>query len=323
MRENAFSRKAKPASKKSATDSIRNKEAPCQYCPGTLSGQVVVLQRAAGNFAVSRLLTQRIQREDDNASVGTIPSELLDVGHRPLRSPTFEGLPERLAQRFRFSGIHSMTLDGFEVNEAELTNDHRDAIDENGPRFRSLVNRYPDGVVVVTGYCDLTGPTRDPIGFNQRLGMLRAEAVATALSRYVPRSAIRTYSGGWHRPVIAEEGYHPANRRVEIVFRRLTIGETEPLTVGEVALPSEIGTSPLFPTTEELLRISDDPSHTPQVRELARIMSEMPLTEEVTHTALEDYAERIRRRIEIRTEDYIIRPDLETILSTLRIILDL
>lgn len=258
MKSPSFLNRQKSNSK-SSTSALNNRQnISFQPSLNNLYERVIFLQRTIGNKAVNSLLKETIQKEPETPSTSIIPPALLEVGHRPLSLPTFTSPSERLAERFRLASYRSLVLDSFAINSANLTENHEIAMAENGPHFRQLTEQYPDdGIVQITGYCDLTGPARDPEGFNYRLGRQRAEAVASALSSYVMPAAMRVDSGGWHNPVVPEEGYNPANRRVEIVFRRLNtgLGLLEPLAVGEVSLPSEIELPSLVQIEQEIRRI--------------------------------------------------------------------
>jgi outer membrane protein OmpA-like peptidoglycan-associated protein len=73
------------------------------------------------------------------------------------------------------------------------------------------MKQFPELRYTIYGHTDLVGST----AYNRRLGQRRADAVATVLVSFgVPRrSIIAVVSRGQTQPLIATQGYEPANRR--------------------------------------------------------------------------------------------------------------
>lgn len=161
--------------------------------------------------------------------------------------------------------------------------------------------------VVLEGHASTEGPTE----FNRRLSENRATAVKMLLiARGVAASRIRERGLGESEPAVEETASDPRaleeqrqqNRRVEIFI----------VSVPTLAPPR------LLPTMEELLRIIDDPTRTPEERDLARALRDIGPSEAGRSSTLEDLVERVKRHIELRAGDYVIKPDLETIFKGLK-----
>jgi len=102
----------------------------------------------------------------------------------------------------------------FDWDRADLTDRARQIVAEAAKAATSVqVTR-----IEVAGHADRSGPD----GYNLRLSLRRAQAVAAELVRLgVPRSSITTQGFGERHPLVqtADDVCEPRNRRVEIVFR--------------------------------------------------------------------------------------------------------
>ena len=102
----------------------------------------------------------------------------------------------------------------FDWDRAELTDRARQIVAEAA----SAAARVQVTRIEVAGHADRSGPD----GYNMRLSIRRAQAVAAELVRQgVPRSSITTRGFGERNPPVqtADGVREPQNRRVEIVFR--------------------------------------------------------------------------------------------------------
>lgn len=102
----------------------------------------------------------------------------------------------------------------FDFDRADLTPRARDIVAE---AVRSAA-RVPVTRIEVSGHADRTGSD----GYNQRLSLARAQAVAMEMQRWgVPPQMIDIHSYGDSRPLVPTGSgvREPQNRRVEIVYR--------------------------------------------------------------------------------------------------------
>jgi hypothetical protein len=129
-----------------------------------------------------------------------------------LPAPDFTLGPESLLGA---SMLGSLTLDGFGLNSAALTDEHNTALDAHAARLLDLLRRFPNSFITLSGHADATGREER----NLPLSRERAEAVRAALvARGVPEEIIS--AGGLGASVLrVETGQaEPRNRRVELTF---------------------------------------------------------------------------------------------------------
>ncbi len=106
--------------------------------------------------------------------------------------------------------VIAMSTVNFEFNEANLTVETRNALDQNAECLRQA----PDVTVVVEGHCDDRGTQE----YNLALGERRAMAVLDYLQNLgIESSRMRTLSKGKNEPVCrrATENCYTKNRRVK------------------------------------------------------------------------------------------------------------
>ena len=199
-----------------------------QYAPRTLAGQRLLahelthtLQQAGGVTAGAvRISDPRHPAEQQaeraardvvaggQANVTTAASAPL-VQRQPLPGVTLR--PSPLAARL----IGSELLDGFALNSAALTEEHKGRLAILAITLQSLLREYPTGSVQITGHTDASGDEE----FNQGLGQRRADAVRNALlDKGVPAAAVASVSAGESQLLIRTDRPEPRNRRVEVRF---------------------------------------------------------------------------------------------------------
>jgi outer membrane protein OmpA-like peptidoglycan-associated protein len=111
--------------------------------------------------------------------------------------------------------LGSATLDGFAVDSAALTSEHRAQVSGLASSIVGLLRSYPAGSVSLTGHTDATGSE----AHNTELGQRRAEAVQSALiAAAVPSGAIGASSAGAGELRVQTQQADPKNRRVEVRF---------------------------------------------------------------------------------------------------------
>ncbi|MCH8465313.1 MAG: OmpA family protein [Roseinatronobacter sp.] len=113
-------------------------------------------------------------------------------------------LAEVMTRRFH-AEVPSMV--NFAFDSAEISQEARGILQMQARWMR----QFPELRYTIYGHTDLVGST----AYNRRLGQRRADAVATVLVSFgVPRrSIIAVVSRGQTQPLIATQGYEPANRR--------------------------------------------------------------------------------------------------------------
>ena len=214
-----------------------------QYSPLTLAGQRLLahelahtLQQTRGSAAgVERISDPRdpAERDADRAANDVIAGR--DAGiekaasagtlHRqPL--PDIALRPPPLTARL----LGSELLDGFALNSAELTEDHKGRLAILAHTLKSLLDEYPGGGVQITGHTDASGEEK----YNEWLGQKRADAVGGFLADAgVSGAALASVSAGESELRVATERPEPRNRRVEVRFapeRRLRFIPSPELT---------------------------------------------------------------------------------------------
>jgi outer membrane protein OmpA-like peptidoglycan-associated protein len=112
----------------------------------------------------------------------------------------------------------NVTLDAFEIDSAELTEEHKAQLDALAKTLQALPATAPDSFVTVTGFADAPGT----VEHNQAIGQLRAGAVRKYLIAHgAPAAMLSASSLGASALSVETKKYDPRNRRVEIhVFRR-------------------------------------------------------------------------------------------------------
>jgi outer membrane protein OmpA-like peptidoglycan-associated protein len=154
---------------------------------------ILALQQTHGNRAIQRLL---------NANAQTLYRQTL-----PNVTPPPPPLTARL--------MGAELLDGFGLNSATLTKDHKDRLAILAHTLRDLLEAYPGGTVQITGHTDATGDDE----LNDRLGQQRADAVSDfLLDKGVPAAALVSLTAGETQLRIKTRMPEPKNRRAEVRF---------------------------------------------------------------------------------------------------------
>jgi outer membrane protein OmpA-like peptidoglycan-associated protein len=188
-----------------------------------------------------------------------------------------------------------------------LLDDNFKVVQKLGEKLRYMTNP----TVIIDAHASTDGKNK----YNMELSKNRGFAVRSILSSKPKLFGTVKFSGeayGETKTAVEEdndESKRALNRRVEIL-----------ITPSPVVKPKKLIR---LPTSEELLRMINDPTCTPEQGDLAQILRDIAPPETVDRAGLENLAERIKRRIEFRVGDYIIKPDLKTILKGLRDLLDL
>jgi outer membrane protein OmpA-like peptidoglycan-associated protein len=111
--------------------------------------------------------------------------------------------------------LGSGTFDGFALNSATLTSEHKTSLRGLTISLKDLLRSYPSGTVQITGHTDATGEEK----INIPLGQQRADAVRQFLvdAGVVPEALI-TSSAGESQLRVQTDKAEPRNRRVEVQF---------------------------------------------------------------------------------------------------------
>jgi hypothetical protein len=110
-----------------------------------------------------------------------------------------------------------LTLDGFVIDSALLTDDHLTALRSYASTMSRLQRQHP-GTFEIVGHTDATGTE----AHNQELGQRRADMVRDMLELFgLPGLLMSTRSAGESEPRVTTDAPEPMNRRVEVRFRPL------------------------------------------------------------------------------------------------------
>jgi flagellar motor protein MotB len=191
-----------------------------------------------------RLISNMISPQVDNTNIMIPPTEHPEELHPSIgqenqpfvwTSPSEE--PFQLSMSpLMGSLMGSLTLDGFETGEAELTEQHKSLLTEYVGTINSLRQEYRNYLLnrlIITGHTDAVGEEEE----NQTLGQQRADAVRAELeSLGVPADMMVTESKGETQLRVQTEEANPLNRRVQIYF---ALGWRSPLRE-EGQMPEEL-----------------------------------------------------------------------------------
>jgi hypothetical protein len=116
---------------------------------------------------------------------------------------------------FEASQLGSLKIDGFELDHAELTPEHKKLLSDHAAKILDLLKQYPDSFISIIGCADATGT----LEHNQQLGQQRADAVLSELKADgVPAEIMHAGSVGSSVLLVETKGPEPRNRRAEISF---------------------------------------------------------------------------------------------------------
>jgi outer membrane protein OmpA-like peptidoglycan-associated protein len=162
---------------------------------------------------------ERVAAGTDSAAIGPADRRAI-VRRQPLAEPhRASPLIARL--------VGSELLDGFALNSAALTEEHKARLTILAQTLLSLLRERPGGLVTITGHTDATGGE----GLNQGLGQQRADAVRDfLLEAGVPALAVVSVSAGESHLRVKRPGPEPRNRRAEVRFEPQPGGRSFPST---------------------------------------------------------------------------------------------
>lgn len=197
-----------------------------QYAPHTFAGQRLLAhelthtlqQGARFTSGAARVGDPRHPAEQDaqRAARDAVTGRQANVStaaSAPVlqRQPLPDLTPSPLAARL----IGSELLDGFALNSAALTEEHKRRLAILAITLQGLLRAYPTGSAQITGHTDASGDE----AFNQGLGQRRADAVRDLLlDKAVPAAAMASLSAGESQLLIETSRPEPRNRRVEVRF---------------------------------------------------------------------------------------------------------
>ena len=166
-------------------------------------------QFTPGNAAGQRLLAHELAHvvQQGGGAGATVQRKPLTLGDH--KDDQQAGL---LWESYR----RSVTLAAFKSDSAELTPEHLASLKEYKERLFTLLDRYPDSFITVTGHTDATGTEKH----NAKLGQDRADAVLKELTtgdNPVPARLVHAGSLGETGPDIKTAVGEPRNRRVTIM----------------------------------------------------------------------------------------------------------
>jgi outer membrane protein OmpA-like peptidoglycan-associated protein len=134
------------------------------------------------------------------------------------------------ASPFMAASLGSVTIDGFELGQPEISADNRAKLETTAHYIAKLLVKYPLSTVRVIGHTDAV----DTEEKNMALGRERADAVRQALTEMgVLSDAITTESKGKSALLVKTEKPEPRNRRVEVKF------EPKASPIGPILRPPE------------------------------------------------------------------------------------
>lgn len=199
-----------------------------QYSPRTLAGQRLLahelahtLQQAKGSAASTERISDPrgvTEQDADRAASDVIAGRKANVAmaaslhtlHRQPLPDVTRRPPPRIA---RLMG--SELLDGFALNSAVLTEEHKGRLAVLAHTLKSLLRSYPGSSVQIIGHTDASGEEK----FNEWLGQQRADAISNfLLDAGVPAAAMATLSAGESKLHIKTDRPEPRNRRAEVRF---------------------------------------------------------------------------------------------------------
>lgn len=173
--------------------------------------------------------------------------------HRVQRQPLGEGglIGGRQAELLWESYRQSFTLSAFKSDSAEPTPEHLASLKEYKERLATLLGRYPDSFVTVTGHTDAT----DSETHNAKLGQERADAVRKELTTgdfAVSADLVSSGSLGETALAVDTKGREPLNRRVTIMptlrrnFRMPELTPPPPPAKGDFTIKTDINIGPPY-----------------------------------------------------------------------------
>lgn len=199
-----------------------------QYSPHTLAGQRLLahelahtLQQAKGSAAGAERISDLrdpVEQEADRAASDAIAGRPANVAmaaslHTLHRQPLPDVTRRPPARTARLMG--SELLDGFALNSAVLTEEHKGRLAVLAHTLKSLLRSYPGSSVQIIGHTDASGEEK----FNEWLGQRRADAISNfLLDAGVPAAAMATLSAGESKLRIKTDRPEPRNRRAEVRF---------------------------------------------------------------------------------------------------------
>jgi len=203
-----------------------------RYAPGTEGGQRLlahelahVAQRRQGGGSAeeaerrAKLAAERVHRRQ--------PVGVVDLGGAPAgihragegESTAVPTPPSPTGRTYtldpELGKLNVATLDGFALNSAALTEEHRSRIAGLAEMLRVWLYRPPLATVRLIGHADATGDEKHNAG----LGLRRANAARDALvAAGVPDVFLETESMGETVPLVDTQEAEPRNRRVEVRY---------------------------------------------------------------------------------------------------------
>jgi outer membrane protein OmpA-like peptidoglycan-associated protein len=175
---------------------------------------------AVPSLSRSSVSPRQSQRVVDlgEASVEEIRHALLAPPMQPIEQPFT--LNEVLQNENVRASVPRIDLDtiAFEVGNATIGHDQRQALKQIGEALREIIARNPDEVYLIEGHTDKTGDDRDNLLLSER----RAKAVAVALSEgfAIPPENLITRGFGERYPKVETE--RPERRNRSASLRRVT-----------------------------------------------------------------------------------------------------
>jgi outer membrane protein OmpA-like peptidoglycan-associated protein len=228
-----------------------------QYRPGTRTGDRLLaheLAHVVQQAEAGQASTLRIADPTDASEQAAKRAENGEVGDGALRAATTHGTMATSIQRdplpdepsFELpSGLRpttplaasmhgALTIDGFGLDSAELTEEHKKRLAAHAGTIKDLLIEFPDSFISIAGHTDATGKEHH----NKELGQRRADAVLAELAGAgLPSEIMRAGSLGATVLRVETRKPEPRNRRVEIFFHarsffRPRFKLTPPATLG-------------------------------------------------------------------------------------------
>ncbi|HZF11420.1 MAG TPA: OmpA family protein [Thermoanaerobaculia bacterium] len=192
---------------------------------------ILELQRTIGNRSVQQLFRKCACggecpkcRQEEAETDGEAAAKPATLQRAALRRQPLGGAgsgASSLSDRLTGSEL----LDGFALNDATLTAEHKGRLAILAQTLLHLLREHPGGSVRITGHTDATGPEE----LNEELGQKRADAVRDfLLEAGVPAPALASVSAGESKLRVKTSRPESRNRRAEVRFEPTPTGRSFP-----------------------------------------------------------------------------------------------
>jgi outer membrane protein OmpA-like peptidoglycan-associated protein len=197
-----------------------------QYQPTSDAGLRLISHELAHTVQPAVLSGKAISDPGDASEREAEAAGNAALSHRPLTARVRAGsvmqrqaIPDvdltQNASPFMAASLGSVTIDGFELGQSDISPDNRAKLETTAHYIAKLLVKYPLSTIRAIGHTDAV----DTDEKNMVLGQERADAVRKALTEMgVLSDAITAESKGKSALLVKTEKPEPRNRRVEVKF---------------------------------------------------------------------------------------------------------